>query len=994
MPTREVLSPAQRASLLTIPADFSERELARYYTLTEEDLAIIQRRRRPENKLGFAVQLGHLRFPGWPWDPAVPLPATIVAYIARQLDLDPAHLQAYAMRDPTRREHLSEIQRVFGFRPFTLGRYRDLARWLLPTALATDVGAVLVGALIDELRLRQIIIPALSTLEGLVWETRRRARRQVYSRLTANLSLEQQAQLEELLDVVPEIRQTRLVWLRQPPGVSKPATVLKLIERIRFIRALGLDPTVTRQIHQNRLLQLAREGARSTPQRLENLDVGRRLAILVAFLVETAATLTDYTLEMHDRIMTQFLGQCKQSYATETENHGPALRATARRYAAVGKALITARDADQDPFSALQSVMPWERFVASVTEAETLLQPKTGDYLDGLSAYYPQLRKYAPLLLDTFTFAGAPSSTSLLKAVQILQEINAGVRKKIPGTAPRSFVMPRWADHVLTPTGIDRQYYEFAVLHELRNHLRAGDVWVRGSRQFREFDDYLIPLAAWEAQKQMDEWTLAVPQSFTDYLVQQRTLLHEQLTIVNDQLAAQTLQDVTLRNGKLRLTRLEKAVPDDIEEFTRRVYAYVPFIKLTELMLEVDASTRFSRHATHLQSGAAPKDITALYAVILADAINLGLTRMADAVPGMTFERLAWVADWYVREDTYTKMLAEIVNRLNQHPFAANWGPGTTSSSDTQWFPSGGRRNARAQVNAKYGRRPGLKIGTHLSDRYAPYFTNVITSTAHEAPYVVDGLLYHETDLKIREHYTDTGGYTEQVFATLSMLGFRFAPRIRHLGDLCLYALEPPSSYPTLEPLIRGTVNLKRLETYWDDILRFGASIQQGTVTASLILRKLAAYPRQNSLALALRDMGHLERTLFELAWVQDAALRRRVLVGLNKGESRNALARAVRFNRGGEMHDRSYEDQQHRASGLNLIVAAIALWNTVHLDRAVSTMREQGIAVPEEYLRHLSPLHWDHILLSGDYHWNRQLKTNLEQLRPLPKKARDEGSA
>src|SRR6266545_5468861 len=109
---------------------------------------------------------------------------------------------------------------------------------------------------------------------------------------------------------------------------------------------------------------------------------------------------------------------------------------------------------------------------------------------------------------------------------------------------------------------LDRQYYEFAVLHELRNHLRAGDVWVTGSRQFREFDDYLILPAAWAAQKQTDEWTLAVPRTFSEYLDQQRTLLHEQLTIVNDQLAAKTLPDVTLRNGKLRLTRLEKAVPD------------------------------------------------------------------------------------------------------------------------------------------------------------------------------------------------------------------------------------------------------------------------------------------------------------------------------------------------------------------------------------------------------------------------------------------------
>jgi hypothetical protein len=79
-----------------------------------------------------------------------------------------------------------------------------------------------------------------------------------------------------------------------------------------------------------------------TAQRLENLDVRRRLAILVAFLVGTAATLTDYALEMHDRITTMFLGYCRQSYTTETDNYRPALRATARRYAAIGKALITA----------------------------------------------------------------------------------------------------------------------------------------------------------------------------------------------------------------------------------------------------------------------------------------------------------------------------------------------------------------------------------------------------------------------------------------------------------------------------------------------------------------------------------------------------------------------------------------------------------------------------------------------------------------------------
>ena len=103
------------------------------------------------------------------------------------------------------------------------------------------------------------------------------------------------------------------------------------------------------------------------------------------------------------------------------------------------------------------------------------------------------------------------------------------------------------------------------------------------------------------------------------------------------------------------------------------------------------------------------------------------------------------------------------------------------------------------------------------------------------------------------------------------------------------------------------------------------------------MLRKLGSYPRQNGLAVALRELGRIERSLFTLDWLQDVELRRRVQAGLNKGEAQNALARAVFFNRLGEIRDRSFENQRDRASGLNLVTAAIVLWNTVYLERAVA---------------------------------------------------------
>jgi len=134
------------------------------------------------------------------------------------------------------------------------------------------------------------------------------------------------------------------------------------------------------------------------------------------------------------------------------------------------------------------------------------------------------------------------------------------------------------------------------------------------------------------------------------------------------------------------------------------------------------------------------------------------------------------------------------------------------------------------------------------------------------------------------------------------------------------------------------------------------------------MLRKLGSYPRQNGLAIALRELGRIERTLFALDWMQNVELRRRVQVGLNKGEAKNALARAVFLNRLGELRDRSYENQRYRASGLNLVVSAIILWNTVYMERAVQALREDGRDIDETLLRHLSPLGWEHINLTGDY--------------------------
>src|ERR1700722_12529209 len=159
---------------------------------------------------------------------------------------------------------------------------------------------------------------------------------------------------------------------------------------------------------------------------------------------------------------------------------------------------------------------------------------------------------------------------------------------------------------------------------------------------------------------------------------------------------------------------------------------------------------------------------------------------------------------------------------------------------------------------------------------------------------------------------------------------------------------------------------------------------QQLAVGPVYLLAESDTYPRQNGLALSIRELGRLERSLFTLQYLKDVDLRRRIHIGLNKGEARNALARAVFFNRLGELRDRTYENQRHRASGLNLVVAAIVLWNTVHLERTIVALRDQGEIISDDLLAHLSPLGWEHINLTGDYIWNSDVTEDLPPSRQL----------
>jgi TnpA family transposase len=696
--------------------------------------------------------------------------------------------------------------------------------------------------------------------------------------------------------------------------------------------------------------------------------------------------LTDAVLLMFDKLMG---GLSRRAERKAVDNAAVALRDAQRHLrllARAGRALIAAREDGTDAAEAVEDAVGWGPFLRAVAEAEQIARPETLEVRAELVQRWSAMRQFAPAF--------------------------------------------GWRPFVVDTGGkVDRRAWEVCVLSELRDRLRAGDVWVRGSRRYRNFEDYLLPKPTFVALRAGGPLPVGVKEDVERHLSARRDAFAATMEDVAVLAKAGQLPDAVLDETGLRITPLKAETPPEAQRAAQDAYGMLPRPRITDLLLEVDGWTGFSDCFTHQRSGRSVEERAALLTTVLADGINLGLSRMAESCQGHSLRQLAWMHDWHVREECYAAALARLIEAHRALPLARVWAtgppPARTDSSSAQvaaarrWATStpgmatspGSRSTPTSPTSSgpstpRLSRQPPPKrrtCWTGCSSTARGCASPSITPTPGAPPKTADepewrGLgqraLASPVHVPEQLHGLEQAGSAgralegerfQQVFGLLALLGFRFAPRLRDLKDRRLYVFRGQAVPEVLAGMVGGTVDAEHVRAHWDEALRLAVSVGSGHASASGMLRRLAAYPRQNGLAVALREIGRVERSLFTLEWLRSGELRRRANAGLNKGEARNALARAaVFFHRLGELRDRSFENQAFRASGLNLLVAAIILWNTRYLQAAFDALAARGAAVPPDLMRHVAPLGWEHISLTGDYVWAADAQPGPGLLRPL----------
>jgi hypothetical protein len=467
-------------------------DLEAHYTLSEADMSLIRQRRGDANRLGFAVQLCLLRHPGIALADDTEVAPDMVSWLASRVGVSIAAWDKYGTRGETRQEHGREIRAYLGMSAFGIADFRQLVEHVGDVAAQTDKGLLLVESARDFLQAKKVALPGVSVIERACAQALTRTNRNIYAKLGDHLSIEHRKHLDGLLLRRPESSSTEIGWLRQAPLRANARAMREHIDRLTTWRALDLPWAASRLVHRNRLLKLAREGASMTAADLSKFEPARRYATLFAMAVESMATVTDEIIDLHDRIIGRLIRTAQNKHNQHTLASRSSVAAMMRIRSRLGDALFEAKENGEDPFAAIESAIGWEPLAESIAQAKELTRPALEDHLALVSAHFTTLRRYTPAFLAVLDLHAAPAAQDLLAAINVIRALNTTGVRRIPEDAPTSFIRPRWKPLVFTDDGFHRGFYEFCALAELKNALRSGDMWVTGSRQFRDFDDYLL----------------------------------------------------------------------------------------------------------------------------------------------------------------------------------------------------------------------------------------------------------------------------------------------------------------------------------------------------------------------------------------------------------------------------------------------------------------------------------------------------------------------
>lgn len=393
----EFLSAAERERLNRFPTDIPKEDLIAYFTLTPADMNQIPVKSAMHNRLGFAMQLCALRYLGFSPDNMDTAPPSVVAFVGRQVGVEPDALAAYGDRPQTRSEHLLEIMAYLGFRRVSADDLNELSKWLLERALEHTRPTLLFQLASEKLKAEKIVRPGVTRLEQMVITVRNEAQKEIYRRLSG---FEGQTKLDELLLPDESKGCTPLVWLRRGATSNSPNAILEALEKIAYLRQIGVESWDLTVLNPNRLKVLAQLGRKATNQALQRTPEERRSPILTGFLKQSLVDITDEAIEMYDRCLWEAYARAGHDLKDFRESVARTTNEKVKLFRDIGHIILDPDVADAELRKAIYASVPPEMLRTEVEECNEIIRPPDDNYFDFMENRYGYIRRFAPAFLQ------------------------------------------------------------------------------------------------------------------------------------------------------------------------------------------------------------------------------------------------------------------------------------------------------------------------------------------------------------------------------------------------------------------------------------------------------------------------------------------------------------------------------------------------------------------------------------------------------------------
>lgn len=594
------------------------------------------------------------------------------------------------------------------------------------------------------------------------------------------------------------------------------------------------------------------------------------------------------------------------------------------------------------------------------------------EYYRALATQSRKLQNRVAAIVKAVALQGDATS-DLMAAIQHYQAKDG----QITQTAPLEFLEPEEQQAVLEETGAIRvSLYKVLLFIKIAEALKGGVLNLRHSYKYRSLDDYLIPQATWQAQRDayLQRADLTAVADGPATLATLAARLDQQYHQTNQHILAGANPHVHFRKDGTFHVHTPALEPED----SAPLLGLLPkrrFISLVEVLATVQRFTRFLEAFVpwRVQYVRARPADRVFYAGITGYGCFIGTRKIASISSGIAESELESTVNNYFTLDNIHGANDRIVQFMDglALPQVYRHADGVLhTSSDGQKFEVA-VDSLHASYSFKYfGQDQGVSTYTFIDMRHFLPYSLIISAAEHEAHYVIDGLRHNDV-VKSDIHSTDTGGYSEILFGAMHLLGFAFAPRIKNFAKCTLYAFHKRREYQQhgYKILPDAYVKTEDITAQWDEILRFIATIKLKEATASQLFKRLNSYSRQHPLYHALKEFGKIPKSDFLLRYTDLVDLRQAIEKQLNKGENVNKFARAVSFGNSQEFLYGEKIEQELAEGCRRLIKNAIICWNYLYLTQklveAESEERRQELLLA---VRNGSVATWQHINLHGEY--------------------------